>query len=71
MAYYRLYFKVGGQIKDVAEVIVDDDKAALDQATAAFDGRAMELWELGRMVASWEAQPAPASESTMRSGVIA
>ena len=63
MAYYRLYFKVEGHISDVAEVVCDDDRAALEHAAAARDRRAMELWELGRLVASWEAQPDPASEA--------
>jgi hypothetical protein len=59
VAYYRLYFKVGGHISDVAEFICDDDESALERAAGLHDRRAMELWELSRPVASWEAQPNP------------
>lgn len=61
MAYYRLYFQVGGHISDVAEFVCDDDEAALARAAGSRDGRAMELWELSRLVASWEAQPRPST----------
>jgi hypothetical protein len=63
VAYYRLYFKVEGHIRDVAEFVCDDDADALELATAARDRREMELWELGRLVASWEAlsHPQPTS----------
>lgn len=63
MAYYRLYFQVGGHISDVAEFVCDDDEAALARAAEARDGRAMELWELSRLVACWEAQPHPSSDA--------
>jgi hypothetical protein len=61
VAYYRLYFKVGGHISDVAEFVCDDDRAALERVAGVRDGRAMELWELSRLVATWEAQPHPSS----------
>ena len=61
VAYYRLYFKVEGHIRDVAEFICDDDGDALERAAGVRDGREMELWELGRRVASWEAQSPPPS----------
>jgi hypothetical protein len=61
VAYYRLYFTVRGHIMDVAEFVCDDDEAALERAAGVRDGRAMELWELSRLVARWEAQPSPTS----------
>ena len=51
MAGYRLYFLDDkGRIKDAAEFECDGDDAALIQADARHDGRAMELWSGVRVV---------------------
>ncbi len=55
MPYYRLYYKAGERIRDVLDFNCHDDPAALRQACASRDGRAMELWRLDRMLWTWEA----------------
>jgi hypothetical protein len=55
MAYYRLYYLEDGHIRRVHELDCEDDAAAMKIAAEGADGRAMELWELSRIVAKWGA----------------
>lgn len=54
MAYYRLYYLEDGHIRRVRELDCEDDAAAMKIAEQGADGRAMELWELSRIVAKWD-----------------
>lgn len=57
MAYYRLYFLDGqnGRIREFREFEVEDDLAALAQASGWRSINPMELWCGGRKVRHWEA----------------
>jgi hypothetical protein len=55
MAYYRLYYLEDGHIRRVLEIDCEDDASAMKIAEQRADGRAMELWELSRIVARWDA----------------
>jgi hypothetical protein len=58
MRDYKLYFLDGqGHIQSFSELRAADDDAAIAQAKALDDRRAMELWELKRKVAEFPAQP--------------
>ena len=56
MAYYRLYFLDGAKdrIHEFREFEVDDDLAALAQASVWRSVTPMELWCGGRKVRRWE-----------------
>ncbi len=57
MSDYRLYFLNGaGQIAEVIEFQCADDDDALASAMRRRDGRAMELWNLARLVRAFEAE---------------
>jgi len=53
--YYRLYFYEAGHIVRVAEFSCEDDAAAVKRVAEHADGRAMELWERGRLVKGFPA----------------
>jgi hypothetical protein len=58
MAAYRLYFVgANGHFADVEVLDCRDDDAAIKASKQHADGRAMELWQHERMVATFPAQP--------------
>lgn len=59
MVGYRLYFmdRFSGHIDHRREFIADDDTAAIAIAEDWSEGSPMELWQGGRKLKRWEAQP--------------
>jgi hypothetical protein len=51
---YRLYFLDGaGRIEQSHEFVAKGDDAAIRISEGWREGRAMELWQFGRLVRSW------------------
>jgi hypothetical protein len=51
--YYRLYRFKDGRVEQAVDVACEDDGDARRIAERVFDGRAAELWQGTRKVASW------------------
>jgi hypothetical protein len=64
VSYYRLYFlNAEGRFARFAELFSEDDESAIAEAGGHADGRPMELWSRGRLVAcltadgAWTLEP--------------
>ncbi|HEY3814075.1 MAG TPA: hypothetical protein VGL66_12690 [Caulobacteraceae bacterium] len=57
MAYYRLYFMSGDQIRRVIELDCKDDDDAIQTVEKHRDGHPMELWNRARLVQRFPAPP--------------
>ena len=68
MADYRIFFlDSDGHVRNAVEMDCENDEAAVAFAQEKFDGRCMELWQLGRMVSRLEAtQLAPLARGVGR-----
>jgi hypothetical protein len=58
MASYRLHFLLNGQMRSGEAFDAKDDSFAEAYVESRRSGRAAKLWSLGRLVATYSAEPA-------------